>query len=106
MVALGEQYKEQGLGTLFITADLPEQRAEALAFLTQQGVTMPGFVKAGRDQAFIAALHPEWTGTLPATILFDASRQRRHFFEGEVTRAVLETAITELLGETPGHEGQ
>ncbi len=104
LVALGNEYRARGVGTLFISADFREQRADALRFLVAQGVAMPGYVKEGRDQAFIAAVHPDWTGTLPATILLDANRRRRHFFEGEVSRSTLESAIAELLAEREEEE--
>ncbi|NNE45433.1 MAG: TlpA family protein disulfide reductase [Rhodothermales bacterium] len=98
---VGRAYGPQGLATLFISTDLAANRGEAISFLKAQGVPMPGYIKAGSDQAFIPALHPEWSGALPATVLFDSQGVARHLWEGSVNLEVLEASIRDLLKEEP-----
>ncbi|MEM9192694.1 MAG: hypothetical protein AAGF12_26205, partial [Myxococcota bacterium] len=71
-------------------------------FLVAQNAPMPSYIKTGRDGPFIEAVHPEWSGTLPATMLFDADRNPRFLWEETVNREVLEGPIGELLRETDG----
>jgi thiol-disulfide isomerase/thioredoxin len=97
LVRVGRDYEGRGLSTLFLSADPPSQHDAALAFLREQGVPMPGYVKRGSDDAFIEALHPEWSGSLPATMLFDAERRPRELWERTVDRAALSGPIERRL---------
>ena len=89
----------QGLATIFVSADLPAQRQDALNFLLRHRAPMPGYIKIGSDPEFIEAIDPRWSGTLPATVLFDAERRPRHFWEGRINKPEVEEAIRGLLAE-------
>ena len=67
-------------------------------FLQKQGVTYPTFLKAqDDDNAFITALHPEWSGALPATFIYDARGRLRHFHEGKGDFALFERLVQDVL---------
>lgn len=66
VVKLQRMYPRR-LKVIFISADFPGDRDRALAFLRKQGVDWPTWFKTGRDQDFINALWPEWSGALPFT---------------------------------------
>jgi thiol-disulfide isomerase/thioredoxin len=91
------RYRARGLGTVLITADPPSQREEALAFLLAQGAPFPAYLKRGGDDAFVRAVHPQWTGSLPATVLFGPDRAPLAFWEEPLTEAGLTSALDRFL---------
>ncbi len=99
VVATGRRYEARGLGLVLISADAPSQRDAAHAFLAEHGAPMPSYFKTGSDDAFIEALHAEWSGALPATLLLDRARRVVHFWPGPVDEASLRDPIETLLGE-------
>lgn len=101
LVAAAEGYAGRGLGVVFISTDAARKRDAVRAFLRAQGAPSPTYVKVGSDTAFVAAIHPEWSGALPATVLFDADRNAKFFWEGPVTRAMLKAPIEQLLPPAP-----
>lgn len=66
IVKLQRAYPDQ-LKVIFVSADFPDSRERALAFLKRQQVDWTTYFKTGDDQAFIEAVSSEWTGALPFT---------------------------------------
>jgi thiol-disulfide isomerase/thioredoxin len=97
VIRTARRYEDRGLGLVFIAADAPSNRDAARALLEERGASLPSFFKRGPDDAFIRALHPEWTGALPATLLFDRERRVRRFWSEPVDEAALRGPIEELL---------
>lgn len=64
IVKLQRAYPEK-LQVIFISADFPDSRARALAFLKKQEVDWTTYFKTGDDQEFIESISPNWTGALP-----------------------------------------
>jgi thiol-disulfide isomerase/thioredoxin len=104
LVAIGREYESRGLGTVFISMDAPSQREAAREFVTNQHAPVPSYVRTGSDGDFIEALHPEWSGVLPATMLFDRERRARYLFEEPVDRTSLREPLETLLAPD-GDEG-
>ncbi len=100
LISIGARYRAQGLGLMLISADPPAQRGAALVFLRSQGAPFPSYLKTGSEDRFIRALHDEWTGSLPATLLLDASREVKHFWERPVDLELLRPAIENALAES------
>jgi len=100
LVRMARAYEGRGLGVLFVSADPRSQRAAALSFLREQGAPLPSYIKVGSDDAFIHALHPEWSGSLPATMLFDDRRRPRALWEERVDRLTLSGPIERLLASS------
>ena len=96
----GLQSRLQGRGFRLVTvsADEPEQEADALRFLEQQGISAPAYIKrAKKDEDFINAIDRKWVGALPASFLYDRAGKKARSFIGEVPLAELESAIRKLL---------
>jgi len=98
LIETARGYEDRGLGLVLIAADPPSNRSEALSFLQAQGAPLPSWFETGSDDAFIRALHEEWSGNLPATLLLDDERHVRHFWDGPVDAETLRPAIDALLG--------
>ena len=90
---------------LLVSADFDAQLGEARRFLRDHGITDTTYLKQGGDQPFIDALAPEWSGSLPATILYDARGRRVAFWEGAGDSARFEAALAQAEGSHPSPEG-
>jgi thiol-disulfide isomerase/thioredoxin len=98
IVRLARERERRGLGLVFVSVDPPQQRAAALDVLRGNGVALPGWIKTGSDDEFVRALHPSWSGALPATLLLDRERRVVRFFGEEVGEATLRAALDDLIG--------
>jgi len=98
LVALERKLRGKGFRLITVSADEPEEKAEALAFLQKQNVRPPAYLKdTGDDDAFITAVDPGWSGALPALFLYDRHGKLVRKFIGETGIDVIERAIRELL---------
>ncbi len=91
-------HERDGVRLVLVSTDFDEQLPEARRFLTEHGVRDTTYVKHGSDEAFIDGLNPRWTGTIPATFVYDATGRRVAFWEGRADRARFEAAIRQALG--------
>lgn len=94
------ELRERGVRLLLVSADFPEAREEARAFLSRAGVDFPTYLKSGDDRAFIDGLDPSWSGALPATFVYDATGKLRHSRVGKSTYAELRERVLEALEGT------
>ena len=80
LMRLERAYRDRGLRLLLVSADFDS--ADARKFLVQQGVGFSSFFKTGDDMSFIDALHSKWSGSLPATFVYDSTGRLVSFWEG------------------------
>ena len=97
LMAVYNQYKDQGLKLVFISADSEGQADGAIAFLKAHGVDFPSYIKLKSDGAFINTLDPDWWGAIPATWLYDSEGNKRHFWLGKTSREQFEAKIRDVL---------
>jgi len=69
----------------FVSVDFEEDLEFAAEFLREQDVSGTTYLKTGRDQAFIDAISDRWTGSIPATAVYDRSGRKLTFWEGKVS---------------------
>lgn len=72
IVEIQRKYNDR-LQVVFVSADFPDVRGRAIDFLRKQGVDWTTYFKQGKDQAFIEALSPNWSGALPFSKVYDTS---------------------------------
>ena len=99
LVRVAHKYQGQGLKVILVSADDDKDMAEVKKFLAEEGVDFPAYIKAEKDQPFIDGLSKQWTGALPATLLYDGSGKLHDFWEGGVTFNVFEQKVVEVLGK-------
>jgi thiol-disulfide isomerase/thioredoxin len=92
LVRFFREHRAGGLRLILISADEDSEREQAAQFLAAQGVDVPSWLKRGDDMAFIDALDRRWTGTLPASLLFDGKGRVIELWQGPVTVAELDRA--------------
>jgi len=78
------EHRTGGVRLLLVSADFSSQRAAVLARLRALGISGTSYLKQGDDMAFIEGLAPQWSGSLPATLLFDSKGKLRELVEGSV----------------------
>ncbi|MGE0785751.1 MAG: TlpA disulfide reductase family protein [Sandaracinaceae bacterium] len=105
LVAFATEHRDEGLGLALIAADPPSQRDAAWAFLDSVHAPTPRYFKVGPDDAFITAVHEDWQGGLPATLLLDERREVLQFWERPVTPDDLRAPVASALhpDELPPH---
>jgi len=98
LVRLERVYRDKGVRVFFVSTDFESELPAVRRFLQRHGVTYPTFLKAqDDDNAFITTLHPEWSGALPATFIYDARGRLRHFHEGKGDFALFERLVQDVL---------
>jgi thiol-disulfide isomerase/thioredoxin len=86
--------KAKGLVVVTISADDPEQEADAMKFLKQSGVSLPSYVKRPKnDDKFINSIDPKWQGALPAMFLYDKTGKRVKSWFGETPVSELQKSV-------------
>ncbi|KPQ00437.1 MAG: putative thioredoxin [Bacteroidetes bacterium HLUCCA01] len=80
LVQIREEFKDD-LEVVFISADFPEALDRVNEFLSVNNVHWQTYLKDDRDEPFINAIWTEWTGALPATIVYNKSGNKIAAFE-------------------------
>lgn len=98
LVRLQSKLQAQRLKLIVISADEPEQEADARRLLKKLSIPPPAYLKQPKnDNAFINAIDPKWSGALPALFLYDRQGRRARSFIGETPMAEVEAAVGKLL---------
>jgi thiol-disulfide isomerase/thioredoxin len=98
LVQMERRLRARGFRLITVSADEPGARQEALALLREHGVAAPAFIKSvDDDDAFINAIHPKWSGALPALFLYDRHGRLARMFIGESEISEIEAAVKALL---------
>lgn len=84
IVDVRNEFKDQ-LEVVFISADFPEAIDRIDQFLTDNKVYWQTYLKNDRDEPFIDAVWTDWTGALPATIVYNTNGERIAAFERAAT---------------------
>ncbi|MGE5235908.1 MAG: redoxin domain-containing protein [Acidobacteriota bacterium] len=87
----------KGLEVVLVSADFDTQLAQVRAFLTSQSVDFTTYLKSESDMAFINGLDRAWSGSLPATFIYDRSGKLRDFWEGQATYDQFSAKVKGLL---------
>jgi thiol-disulfide isomerase/thioredoxin len=77
----------------FVSLDFPEDLPYVVDFLNEHNVSGTTFLKAGADQLFQRSISPDWTGSIPATIILDGAAAPLDFWEGKVSYDFLDERV-------------
>jgi thiol-disulfide isomerase/thioredoxin len=102
LVKLQERYRSRGLDIVFISVDDDDARTaqRVRAFLKTMNVQSPSYLKkSGNDEAFINAVHPEWSGAVPATFVYTKRGELAAMKVEALSYEELETIILPLLAQ-------
>jgi thiol-disulfide isomerase/thioredoxin len=105
LVRLARDYAKTGLKVIFVSGDFAGERSQVEEFLAANGVTGDTYLKTGKDEEFIDAFDPAWSGALPATFIYDGTGSLRHSILESASYERLEKLIAPLLdGKEPASE--
>jgi len=104
MLRAARARRADGLRLVLISADFDDRLAQVRRFLRGQGVSDTTYLKTGGDMPFIDALNPRWSGTLPATFVFDPRGRVVQWWEGQADSARFESAIRRALAPNAAQE--
>ena len=94
LIALARERRD--VVVLSVSIDDKDDRGAVEAFLAQQRPPFQVYAKApGDDEAFINAVDREWSGVVPALIVFDRAGHRSALLQGERKRTEIEKALAE-----------
>lgn len=82
----------------FVSVDFEDEAPAVLAFLSDYGVTGTAYLKDGSDGPFINALNPQWSGSIPASFIYDREGNRLDFWEGKVDYDELAARVEAVKG--------
>jgi thiol-disulfide isomerase/thioredoxin len=102
LVRVYRDYRDRGLKLVLVSADFDDAVPQARRFLQAQGVDFPSFLKTGDDMRFINGLNPDWSGALPATLVYDGSGRLRGFWEGRASFTRFEREVLDVLARPAG----
>ena len=100
-----KELEAQGLRVILVSADFDDGKADAVAFLTEMGVDFPSFIKTGNDEAFMTGLAKEWSGMLPATLVYDGKGALRDLREGKQSYATFRGMVEKVLKDGSARSG-
>jgi thiol-disulfide isomerase/thioredoxin len=101
LLAVARAREAAGLRLVLVSSDFPEQWPAAKRFLAAHGVMGASDVKQQADAAFIDGLDRRWTGSLPATFVYDRQGRLAAFWEGARDSARIAAAVDSVLDRSP-----
>lgn len=97
IVDLKEKYRDS-LEVYFVSGDFPENRAQVLQFLKDQGLHGDQYIVNNPQTAFFDSIHSAWTGAIPFTIIYDRQTGAvTDFWEGKATYQQFDAAVQAAL---------
>ncbi|TVQ80472.1 MAG: TlpA family protein disulfide reductase [Bradymonadales bacterium] len=102
LMRLKRELSPEDFDLIFVSADVEEDQEKVLAFLSSQGVDFETYLMGGSDEEFIRGLHPEWSGALPATAIYDSQAEIRDFWIGDRSFEYFKDRVGEILNHEVG----
>lgn len=101
LVKLQETYGRERLDVVFVSVDDDAKaKQKVTAFLRRMNVTSASYIKeTGDDEKFINAMHPSWSGAVPATFIYDPEGTLAAMKVEELSMHELERIVRPLLPE-------
>jgi len=97
LLRLRRTYADRGLRVILVSGDFSSDAPDAAAFLHEQGVDFPTYIKKGGDMEFINAFDPQWSGTLPASFIYDGQGHLRFALHGAGSYEQFEEKVRSVL---------
>lgn len=101
LLAVHREFEQRGLRLFLVSCDFPEEAQAARRLLAAKGVHFETYIKTGKDDPFIRAIHEPWEGTIPATFVIGADGRIIHFHQGRASYQEFRSMVLDALGERP-----
>jgi thiol-disulfide isomerase/thioredoxin len=97
LLRVARELSPQGLRLVLVSADASDAASDVTTFLSEQGVDFPTFIQAEKDEAFIDGLDRRWTGSIPASFVYDARGKLVRYWEGKADYDVIKKRALQAL---------
>jgi len=97
LLSVARAHKADGVRLLLVSVDFDDQLPAVRKFLAGNGVDQTTYFKNEPDQTFINAVNPQWSGALPATLVYDRKGKLVEFWEGAGDENRFEHAVIAAL---------
>ena len=97
IMSLRKKFADRGLKVVFVSVDEDADGDAALSFLKDQHVDFPTYFKGKQSVTFVAKIFPNWSGAIPATIMFAPGQKIVESWEGDATLEEFESKIQKHL---------
>jgi len=97
LVKLYKNYRDKGVELYLVSMDLKEELGNVETFLNGQGVDFVTYLKDQKDNDFINEMNPDWSGGLPASMIFDANTEMKNFWIGDLSYEEFEKEVLRYL---------
>lgn len=95
---LAREYHARGLVVIAVSLDDDMEMEELRKFLETNKPVFANYRKRpGRDEEFINAVAPQWSGAIPATFFYDSDGKLATQLVGEFQRPAFENALRKIL---------
>jgi len=98
LLRVAREFESKDLRMMFVSTDYAEKVPEARQFLARQGISTTTYVRSGNDEDFINSFYREWSGGLPATIIYGPNGTVVDFWEGSASYETLRTRVNRAMG--------
>lgn len=99
LVTINRMYRGRDFELITISADTPEKKDEALAFLKKQQASSKNYLFSVENKyKLVEAVDKEWPGALPYTLLVAPGGKIIYRVLGELSPLELKKAIVSRLG--------
>lgn len=96
--AVDEEYADKPLAIIFVSVNRPKEIAMVDDFWEKQGLPENSWLLNEKDpNVFIPAIADEWSGAIPATLVYYPAKDHRAFYEQEFTKSDLHNIIEPLI---------
>lgn len=92
-----KEFQKEGMELIFVSLDFQSDIEEVRRFLAEQRVDFETFIKKQPDGDFIKAMHPEWSGAIPVTLVYNAKAELKYFIPKALTFEELKEKIMAVL---------
>jgi thiol-disulfide isomerase/thioredoxin len=92
-----QKKNQEKINLLLVSMDPKSQLSKAKFFLDSIGVDFTTYFKTEKDEVIIEGLSKNWSGTLPATFIFDSKGSLLDQNIGEIKEADLKSLISQHL---------
>lgn len=101
LVTIHRMYRGRDFELITVSADAPEKRDDALAFLKKQQASTKNYIFSAENKyKLLESVDKEWAGALPYTLLVAPGGKVVYRVMGELSPLQLKKAIVEQLGRT------
>jgi thiol-disulfide isomerase/thioredoxin len=99
IVRLYSEYPDSVVDIVAISVDYPDEiKSKILPLLASHNVSFRVYVAdVKKDEDFINAINPSWSGAVPATFIFDTDGRQRAFVFGQKNYSFFKAEIDTVL---------